>query len=663
MAHPSSTALVYPVGTQCCSHSAHSIILQGKLIIVGRCQTVRFLLSRQDMPELVSPSVVEHMCLLAGTPRDAAGAQPAAAGPGAWPGGAQPACAEPSAAAAAPYDRWAGSAGAAGDTGFLGAEDTGGKAGPVGGAAGVGHLPEGQAAGTGWHQGGDTAWREPAGAHADGWGTGAGDAAGSPSADAPHQEATPGLMSAPPSAFSGWEPPSSTVDAAASGGDTHINPNINPNPDIYEEAPAHAQDMLGMGQDMGALPKAMPWALQGRALGGLGELSPTRAVPPWQPPPPPPPAWRPPPQARNLRHYMSGEQGGGQTGNAHSGTCGSGVSQACSEGPGPSLPDAALAQGAAAATGFQQPRAGSWAPQHKYDPTAHVAGPGSGSGSAAEAAQPAMGSPAAPGWPHDAPAWGPQPPVPLQQGMEDPYASGYAQQSEAGAHVEPWQAQPWQGMAEPQLMPPMPWQGWAGSPEAGGHMLGMPWQGSGDTSAPPPASTWQAGGVHAAAEVPRVPALQGPSARHGGQGGAAVARSAPFGASAASSLEPRAFAAWSDRPAAVAAAEAVPRAALSWAASGGAAAQVPGQWASAAGPDPQGFPGWEAAAAPRSAEEAQRSSAGRPPCAAVAWGFGGRVVLLRPGTRPSYLYPRPSVRRNKGLTGSSARARLRWLWF
>lgn len=180
----------------------------------------------------------------------------------------------------------------------------------------------------------------------------------------------------------------------------------------------------------------------------------------------------------------------------------------------------------------------------------------------------------------------------------------------AAPPAEPWQAQPWQGMAEPQLTPPMPWQG------------------SGDAPAAPPGSTWQADGAHAAAEAPQVLALQGPGQWHGGQGGAAAAHSAQSGASAAGGAEPYGYTAWSSGPAAEAAAGAAPRTGLPWAAEKGAAAQVPDQWAAAASPTRQGF----TAAAPSSAEEALRSPAGRPPCAAVAWGFGGRVVLLQPGT-------------------------------
>ena len=482
----------------------------------------------------------------------------------------------------------------------------GGAAGPAAGAAGVSHPHEGQPAVAAWHQAGEPAVQEPAGAITCDWGAGAGDVPGGPSADGPHQEAAPGLMSAPPSAFSGWEPPSSAADAAADWEDTDLNSK----PDPYEEAPAHAHSSLGSGQDMGAPPPAAPWALQGRVSGGFVAVNPSRVSPAWQPPPPLQPAWRPPPQARNLRHYMSGEQSGTQIGHAYSGSWGQGVGQAFSKGPGPPAPlNAAATPGPAAVSGFQQPRTGSWAPSQGYDPPVPGAGSGSGPSFTAEAAQPAMGSPTAPGWPHDAPAWGPQPPAPPQQGFGDPYASGYAETSVAAPPAEPWQAQPWQGMAEPQLTPPMPWQG------------------SVDAPAAPPTSTWQVGAAYAAAGAPQDPALQGRGQGHGGQGGAAAAHSAHFYASAASNAVPHAYTAWSSGPAAEAAAGVVPRATPSWAAEKGAAAQMPGQWAGAASPTPQG----SASAAPCSAEEALRNPAGRPPCAAVAWGFGGRVVLLRPG--------------------------------
>ncbi len=38
----------------------------------------------------------------------------------------------------------------------------------------------------------------------------------------------------------------------------------------------------------------------------------------------------------------------------------------------------------------------------------------------------------------------------------------------------------------------------------------------------------------------------------------------------------------------------------------------------------------DAGLVPGSAAEGQRSVHGRPPCAALAWGFGGRVALSRP---------------------------------
>jgi hypothetical protein len=234
-------------------------------------------------------------------------------------------------------------------------------------------------------------------------------------------------------------------------------------------------------------------------------------------------------------------------------------------------------QGSPAAPLQQQGTPGLWA-QQGFDP----ARPGAElpTGLSAEPAWPAPAAAPAPAWPHDAPAWGPQPPA-QPPGAAPAYAAKPYHDPAHASGLEP--AAPWQ---------PAPAQ--------------------------PAAEAWQSSQAPYASQQPPPPApWPAQDAWSSAGGGAAASSDAPAHGTGS----------WAGSQGAAAGAERAPYAR--------AAARAPGPWgaraALGAGPGSDAGLGGAAATAPRTADEALRTPAGRPPAAAVAWGFGGRVVLLQPG--------------------------------
>lgn len=344
-------------------------------------------------------------------------------------------------------------------------------------------------------------------------------------------------MPAPQSAFANADPPGEAGSAAGGARADWHGPGTGAGPAQAFALASHSSGALA-GAYGGPPPPEAPYASPSKPGGapGAAERRHSGALPAWQPAAAP--AWRPPQPARNLRQYMSAEQAAGSVGHRRAGSWGQGS---------PAAPGAAQQPGGPAL----------WA-------------------QAFDSAAPAPAIAPAPAWPHDAPAWGPQP-----LGAAPAYAAEPYHDPARALGLEP--AAPWQ---------PAPAQ--------------------------PAAEAWQNSQAPYASQQPPPPApWPAQDAWGSGDGGAAAGGDAPAHGTGS----------WAGSQGAAAGAERAPNAR--------AAPSAPGPWgaraALGAGPGSDVGPGGAATSAPRTADEALRTPAGRPPAAAVAWGFGGRVVLLQPG--------------------------------
>ncbi len=177
-------------------------------------------------------------------------------------------------------------------------------------------------------------------------------------------------MPAPQSAFANADPPGEAGSAAGGARADWHGPGTGAGPAQAFALASHSSGALA-GAYGGPPPPEAPYASPSKPGGapGAAERRHSGALPAWQPAAAP--AWRPPQPARNLRQYMSAEQAAGSVGHRRAGSWGQGS---------PAAPGAAQQPGGPAL----------WA-------------------QAFDSAAPAPAIAPAPAWPHDAPAWGPQP--------------------------------------------------------------------------------------------------------------------------------------------------------------------------------------------------------------------------------------------------------------